>query len=407
MQVNVPLQVGEALCVDCSFASAGGKSVPFIAAAGSRHRHPWLFQLTCGEGGQLKAQPSSTQCLKAFEVQLVSVVSGECEYSLRACFTAGSDAGYNAQSSSEAQGQDPPLISNGGGMHEEDGSGDPQMGQLEQQIYRLQHSVFWEEVFETLKAEALVDGKDGWPAYHDAKGANDVGSNGKAAIGSEAVGRIEEGAKRRLVSLSPQGIAASAENAGARVVHVLDNEVMVEMDTDSLLSFKLVTGESESGSAASSACTGGSSSGGKSEGSKTEQSASLCQLALLYCGSLVRQQQRARVAAGRGSSSKGDVGRKVGAWVPAGAAGSKAGNAKKGGHLAAPSTWKSVRRVLVHHVFRSEVSKLVIVWYHMSIVPPARPAWRSLPLVNPAHISPRFCCLKNLAMTRLCRGWQT
>lgn len=358
----MPLQVGEALCVDCSFGSAGGKSVPFTAAAGSRHRHPWLFQLKCGEGGQLKAQPSSTQGLKAFEVQLVSVATGMCQHSLRANFSTGSDRGNRANSALEEQRQGPSPTSNGGKVHEEVGPGDmsKQMDQLEQQISRLQHGVFWEEVFETLKAEALIDGKDGWPAHQNATSANEIGGNGKVAMGNEAVGRIEEGAKRRLVNLSPQGVeAASVQNAGARVVHVLDNEVMVEMDNDFLLGFKLVSGESVSRNAASSVCTGGKSSGEKSEGSNRKQSASLCRLALLYCGSLVRQQQRTQSAAGWSSSSKSDVGRKVGTWIPAGSAGGKARNAQNGGAVAAPSTWKAVRRVLVHHVFRLEVSKRV------------------------------------------------
>ncbi len=381
MKVNVPLQVGEALCVDCSFGSAGGKSVPFTAAAGSRHRHPWLFQLKCGEGGQLKVQPSSTQGLKAFEVQLVSVATGACQHSLRPSFSAGSDGGNRVDSALEEQGQEPSPTSNGRNVHEEVGPGDMsrQMDQLEQQLSRLQHSVFWEEVFETLKAEALIDGKDGWPAHQNATGANDVGGNGKVAMGKEAVGRIEEGAKRRLVNLSPQGVVAtSAQNAGARVVHVLDNEVMVEMDNDFLLGYKLVSGESVSRSAASSLCAGGTSSGEKSEGSKRTQSTLLCRLALLYCGSLVRQQQRTQVAASWSSSSKSDdVGRKVGAWIPTGSAGGKARNAKNGGGGAAPSTWKAVRRVLVHHVFRSEVRKRVAL-YFKSCVRPISSAWRSL-----------------------------
>lgn len=358
----MPLQVGEALSVDCSFGSAGGQSVPFTAAAGTRHRHPWLFQLSCGEGGRLKVQPSNARCLNAFEVQLVSVATGECEHAVRASFPGSNDQGDRAGNGERVL--ESPSSSNRGGVPEVEGWSDIQMGQLEQQICRLQHSVFWEEVFETLKAEALRDGKDGWMAHQDAR-------NGDGVVTPEAVGRIEEGTKRRLVCLNPQG-TKSARNAGARVAHVLDDEVMVEMDSHFLLGYRLVSGES-----ASRASSGGSlfSAGGNScaedtsRGPERRQSASLCQLALLYCGSLVRQQQRDQVVTARGSGSTKDNGREVGAWIPAGSAGGRAGKGTTGRHLSAACTWKSVRRVLLHHLFRSEVSQCyvcVVVWHSTS-----------------------------------------
>lgn len=353
----MPLQVGEALSVDCSFGSAGGQSVPFTAAAGTRHRHPWLFQLSCGEGGRLKVQPSNTRCLNAFEVQLVSVVTGECEHAVRASFPGWTDHGDragNGESVLESRSS-----SNWGGVPEVEGWSDIQMGELEQQIYRLQHSVFWEEVFETLKAEALNDGKDGWMAHQDAR-------SGDGVVTPEAVGRIEEGTKRRLVCLNPHGTKA-ARNAGARVAHVLDDEVMVEMDSHFLLGYRLVSGESAShvsrgGRAASCFSAGGyTSAKDTSRGPERRQSASLCQLALLYCGSLVRQQQRDQVVTARGSGSTKGNGREVGAWIPAGSAGGRAGKGTTGGHLSATCTWKSVRRVLLHHLFRSEVSQVFVV----------------------------------------------
>eukprot|EP00752_Nemacystus_decipiens_P013488 g11947.t1 len=250
-KVNVPLQVGEALCVDCSFGSAGGRPVPNTAAAGSRHRHPWLFQLTCGDDGQLKAQPSSMQHLKAFEVQLISVATGACEHSLRASFPASSNARDSAVAGEEIKAE--PSVSNGGGMPEVGRLGDLgdiqiQMGDLEQHISRQQHSVFWEEVFETLKAEALVDGKDGWLVHQDER-CDGVGAN---------------------------------------------------------------------------------------------------------CG-MAPDVQRAQVVARRDAGSNKGVGPEVGARIPADAAGGKVGNGTAGGHLSAASTWKAVRRVLLHHLFRSEV----------------------------------------------------
>lgn len=352
----MPLQVGEALCVDCSFGSAGGQPVPNTAAAGTRHRHPWLFQLTCGEGGKLKAQPSSMQHLKAFEVQLVSVITGTCEHSLRANFPASSDGGDSVVAAEE-QKAEPTSVSNGGGVPEVEGLGDIQiqMGELEQHISRQQHSVFWEEVFETLKAEALVDGKDGWLVHQDARCGDDVGPNRRVA--PEVLGRMDERAKRRLVSLSPRGTTVSGRTAGARVVHVLDDEVMVEMNSHFQLGYRLISGQSLSGAHAEGSCT---TENDRSEATERKQAASLCQLVLLYCGSLIRQQQRAQVVARRGSGSNGGGGREVGARIPAGAAGGRAGNGTAAGHLSAASTWKAVRRVLLHHLFRSEVSTLFV-----------------------------------------------
>lgn len=350
IKVNVPLQVGEALCVDCSFGSAGGRPVPNTAAAGSRHRHPWLFQLTCGEGGQLKAQPSSIQHLKAFEVQLVSVVTGACQHSRRASFAASSGEGDSAVAGEERRAEpEAPSVSNGGGVPEVKGLDgiQIQMDELEQHLSRQQHSVFWEEVFDTLKAEALVDGKDGWLVHQDARCGDDVGAELKVA--PDGVGRMDGGAKRRLVCLSPRGTSISGRTAGARVVHVLDDEVMVEMNSHVQLGYRLVPGQCLSGARAEGSRTAAKD---RSEASERAQAASLCQLALLYCGSLVRQHQRTQVAARRGSGSNG---RDVGVLVPASAASSRMSNGTAGGHLSASSTWKAVRRVLLHHLFRSEV----------------------------------------------------
>lgn len=356
----MPLQVGEALCVDCSFGSAGGRPVPNTAAAGSRHRHPWLFQLTCGEGGQLKAEPSSMQHLKAFEVQLVSVVTGACEHSLRASFPASSDGSDSAVTGEERKAE-PPSVSNGGGVPEVGGLGDLgdiqiQMDELEQHISRQQHSVFWEEVFETLKAEALVDGKDGWLVHQDARCGDDVSANRRVA--PDVVGRMDAGAKRRLVSLNPREKAVSGRTAGARVVHVLDDEVMVEMNSHFQLGYRLISGPSSSGAPAEGSCTAEEDRSGASE---RTHAASLCQLALLYCGSLIRQQQRAQVVARQVAGSNSEVGQEVGARNPAGVAGGKVGNGTAGGHVSAASTWKAARRVLLHHLFRAEVST-----YHRS-----------------------------------------
>lgn len=358
LKVDVPLQVGEPLSVDCSFGSAGGSSVVSTAAAGTRHRHPWLFQLSCGEGGRLEAEQEKAQSLKAFEVQLVSSTTGACEHSLRASFPAKRvrcDGGAGA----EEEEEQPTPTSNGGCKAGAGKRGNAHMDHLQQHISRLQHSVFWEEVFETIKAEALVDGKDGWLAHPDARSGSDATGNRKAPGG---IARIEAGSKRRLVSFTSRGTANVARNAGVRVVHVMDDEVMVELDNNHLLGYRLVSSEtgphdSKGGPAASVACTEGgvSADQGKVEGPAGEKLGSLCQLALLYCGSLIRQKQQTQGDAESPPGSNAPSGREVGARVAATAAESGARDGTREGHSSATSTWKSVGRVLLHHIFRTEV----------------------------------------------------
>lgn len=355
----MPLQVDEVLSVDCSFGSAGGRSVPSTAAAGTRHRHPWLFQLTCGEGGQIEVESSEGQSLKALEVQLVSALTGVCECSLRGSFPARRDW-CNLTGKEEARWRGTSSTSNGGGVTEGGQRDNTPMDRLEHHISRLQHSIFWQEVFDTIKEEALVDGKGGWVVHQDARcGANTVG-NHKAPMARAGIARIEAGAKRRLVGLTSHATRIVAPDVGARVVHVVDDEVMVEMDYQYLLGYRLVSGDA--GSELSSNVTGArvasaeddvSTKNDSSERSKGEGLAPLCQLALLYCGSLVRQQQQTKamtlaVAAGRERER-----------VTATSADSGAGTGTSEGPSTFSSAWKSSGSVLLHHRFRAEVTQLV------------------------------------------------
>lgn len=359
LKVDVPLQVGEPLSVDCSFGSAGGRSVVSTAAAGTRHRHPWLFQLSCGEGGRLEAEQEKAQSLKAFEVQLVSSTTGACEHSIRASFAARRIRCNEGAGGGEGK---PPQASNGRGAAGVGERGNAHMDELEQHISRLQHSVFWEEVFETIKAEALVDGKDGWLAHQDARSGGDAAGNRKAPDG---IARIEAGSKRRLVSFTSGGTANVARNTGVRVVHVMDDEVMVELDNKYLLGYRLVSSEagprgSKEGPAAAVACTesGISAGEGGSAGSGEEKLVSLCQLALLYCGSLIRQRQQTQADANveHPPGTNAQSAREVGARVAATAAESGTRDEAREGRSSAISTWKSVGRVLLHHIFRTEVN---------------------------------------------------
>lgn len=360
--------MGEALSVDCSFGSAGGHSVPLTAAAGTRHRHPWLFQLTCGQGGRLEVEPIKVQSLKAFEVQLVSAVTGVCDYSLRASFPAKRgrcDGRGAAEAKAKAEVLDPPSASNG---EEKSHTGDrdsAQMDRLEHHISRLHHSVFWEEVFATIKADALVDGKDGWLAHQDARRGSGTVGGFKAPVTLEGPARIQAGTKRRFVSLSSRGTARIAGKGGARVVHVMDDEVMVELDDRYLLGYRLVSGEtgsqdsSDKTNASVEFAEGSPSAEETSQGSDEEQLESLCQLALLYCGSLIRQKQQIQAAAGRASGSKTGTGRGEGARPSSITAENGIGSGAPVGHSLAASTWKAVGRVLLHHLFRTEVTQLV------------------------------------------------
>lgn len=352
-KVDVPLQVGEALSVDCSFESAGGHSIPSTASAGTRHRHPWLFQLTCGEGGRLEAEILKGRPLKTFEVQLVSATTGVCEHSLKASFPVRGDVCWRKRTGEKSLREQAGEI-NGGRMSEGEDNGSAHMDMLEQRIARLQHSVFWEEAFETIKADALVDGKKGWLAHQDAR-YDSAGAPGGTSS-------VSVGAKRRLLNVSLRGAAGIAKDAEPRVVHVMDNEVMVEMNDQHLLGYRLLSGEagsdgSSTASAASPPCAQGDAPSDNDglEGSQKERLASLCQLATLYCGSLVRhKQQQTLPEAPRPSDSKAETSRPE---VTASSTESRVGVGTSRRQSTMGSTWKSVGRVLLHHVFRMEVTQ--------------------------------------------------
>lgn len=359
----MPLQVGEALSVDCSFGSAGGKAVPFIAAAGTRHRHPWLFQLTCGAEGRLEVKPSKGQALKAFEIQLVSTTTGECEQSLRASFsgrcgesrwTGDARAGASKTSLERTGGEQ--MFGQDGKTHGGGAVGKPEMEALERRISHLQHSVFWEEVFDTIKTEALVDGKDGWMVHQDARCDSNARGDPKAFVMREGVTKIEVGAKRRSLSESSREPPRVTWDTGTRVVHVMDDEVMVEMNSQYLLGYRLVSGDAERDGLREkpSACDSLAMEDippriSRSEREEERSLASLCQLALLYCGSVIRQRQ-AQV------QTAISVDRDKGKATPPLPADSAVGRASAGKKPASTSTWKAVGRVLVHHVARSKVS---------------------------------------------------
>lgn len=327
----MPLQVGEALSVDCSFGSAGGRAIPFTAAAGTRHRHPWLFHIKCGGDGRLEAEPRKGQRLKAFEVQLKSATTGSCEHSFRTRFPGRQSRKDGATDFSVR------LSSTKNGVDESNNDASASIAQLENHIARLQNSVFLEEVFETVKAEALIDGKDGWPARQDPRGNTD----------SEHPSKSTE-AKRRLMSVNPEGIRGGAKGAAeTRVVHVMDDEVVVEIDNQHLLGYRLIpdgNGISEEG------CLNGYATDTQAcdlevdaSGVKGSSLASLCRLALLYCASIVRQKQCL--------VERENLQSPVGAMTESG------GVVRK---TTKESSWKSVVRVLAHHGFRAEVSRHII-----------------------------------------------
>lgn len=331
----MPLQVGEALSVDCSFGSAGGRAIPFTAAAGTRHRHPWLFHIRIGGGGRLDAEPRKGQRLKALEVQLKSATTGSCEHSFRTRFP-----GRQSRNDSATERLSPTT----NGTDESSNDGSASIVQLEKYIARLQNSVFLEEVFATVKAEAVIDGKDGWPARQDPRANTDSDHPSKSTdVGM--VGSKETKGKRRLVSVNPEGVRRGAIGAaGTRVVHVMDDEVVVEIDNQHLLGYRLIqdgNGIWEEG------CLNGDATDTQAcdpevdvSGVKGSSLAPLCRLALLYCASIVRHKQ---------CSVEGNNHLQP----PVGAIIESEGVVRK---TAKESSWKSVVRVLAHHVFRAEVS---------------------------------------------------
>lgn len=346
-KVNMPLQVGEALSVDCSFGSAGGRAIPFTAAAGTRHRHPWLFHIKCGGGGRLEAEPRKGQHLKAFEVQVKSATTGSCEHSLRTRFPGRQFLGRQSRNDS-VTGLSGMVSSTENGIDGFSNDGSASIVQLEKYIARLQDSVFLEEVFATVKAEALIDGKDGWPARQDPRANTDSDHPSKSTdIGM--VGSKETERKRRLVGVNPEGVQRGAiGTAGTRVVHVMDDEVVVEIDNQHLLGYRLIqdgNGISEEGYLNGDATdTQPCDTEVDASGVKSSSLASLCRLALLYCASIVRHKQ---------CSVEGNnhLQPPVGAMMEIG------GVVRK---TAGDSSWKSVVRVLAHHVFRAEVSRYSI-----------------------------------------------
>lgn len=363
-KVNVPLQVGEALSVDCSFGSAGGNPVPFTAAAGTRHRHPWLFPLTCGEGGRVEAETSKEQPLKAFEIQLVSAISGICEFSLKASLPAqGNQRVWAGGGKGGSWVREPSAKLNVDRVPGSEEWGNVEMHKLEKYITRLQHSVFWEGVFETIKAEALIDGKDGWLVHQDARFSLEAIGKRKTRE-ARMVSNIEVGAKRMFLSGMERGTATVTHNEGNRVVHVVDDEVMVELDREYLLGYRLVSDEvrfkgsgKDSVSSVVSEQCGLSTEEGRLEKPARERLASLGQLALLYCGSLIRQRQQTQAEAVGTFSSKPGTDRKRGkiaTFVE-----NEAGIEAAGQHSVATSTWKSVGRVLLHHLHRLEVKNII------------------------------------------------
>ena len=153
------------------------------------------------------------------------------------------------------------------------------------------------------------------------------------------------------------------------MVHVMDDEVMVELDNKHLLGYRLLSSETEpneakEGPAASVACTQAdiSADQDRSEGAEGGELHSLCQLALLFCGSLIRQRQQTQAGAESPPGSSAQSGRELGARVAASSAEPGARDGARERHSSATSTWKSVGRVLLHHIFRTEVSNTTTVY---------------------------------------------
>ncbi|CAM9235547.1 unnamed protein product, partial [Choristocarpus tenellus] len=227
-KVNVPLQVGEALAVDCSFGSAGGTPVPYEADAGMRHKHPWLVQLICGEGGKLEVGPRRGHPLMTLEVQLIEANTGVCQCS------AFAQEAWDVVNGT----WDGPLSADEGCVSS--GCSTSGLDRLCQHLVQVQHSVFWEEVFEAIKAEALVNGKQGWLAQKDSHCSGDL-TSGNTEFSPIAGSVLVAGTKRKVTEGSWEPGGPDKRRATTQVVHVMDDEVRVNLDGEHLLGFRLVT----------------------------------------------------------------------------------------------------------------------------------------------------------------------
>lgn len=353
--------MGEALAVDCSFGSAGGHPVPSTQAAGTRHRHPWLFQIVSGEAGQVKAGSQRRECLKTFEVQLVSAVTGRCERSRRASFTqrchgrerVNTEAAAGVRENLTGDIEMENSATSEGTMNELD--------RLEQSIARLHHSVFWEEVFDSIKVESLVDGRNGWLAHHEERSDSEGGATRLASTLDGANTGTGSRTKRRLMSIGAKGVSTGEHDSGVPVVHVMDDEVMVRMDSQHLLGYKLVP----DGAAPELMGEFRSVESCEPDRLDAEQRVqefgnqiftSLCRLALLYGGSLLRQHQQTHAQATKSTESTSDRGGVGRMRVAAGSsAGSGSGTMLSGRPSTKAGRWGSVGAVLRHQLFCKEV----------------------------------------------------
>lgn len=355
--------MGEALAVDCSFGSSGGRPVPSTQAAGTRHRHPWLFQIVSGEAGQVKAGSPGRDCLKTFEVQLVSAVTGRCERSRRANFTQRCSGRERANTGAAEGVREKPAGGTNTETSDASEGGTDELDRLEQGIARLHHSVFWEEVFDSIKVESLVDGRNGWLAHHKERSDSGSAATQSASKLDGANTGTGAGTKRRLMSSGAKGMLTGEHDSGVPVVHVMDDEVMVRMDSQHLLGYKLVPDGAGPDLMSKSKNVKSSCAPDRLDAEEQrlqelgdQRFTSLCRLALLYGGSLLRQHQQINAQASKAAESTSDRG---GVGRMRVATGSSAGSGSGAVLSGRPSTkaglWGSVGGVLRHQLFCKEV----------------------------------------------------
>ncbi|CAM9547405.1 unnamed protein product [Discosporangium mesarthrocarpum] len=305
-KVRVPLQVGEALAVDCSYGSAGGTPVPYDAAAGMRHKHPWLVQLICGEGGKLEAGPRGGHPLMTMEVQVIAASTGIC---------------LSSASAEIPKEKEPPDIYEGLSTREtlkqegDEGCGGAAEGleagvrKLTYHLVCVQHSVYWEEVFEAIKAEALANGKQGWVAHRVPQGT-DGSPVGAVKDGHSILSDASCNAEKQKYLQGRKGNKEAGRmdrrQASANVVHIGDDEVRVKLDHDHLLDYRLVaqTQNEKDGSTVGMAA-GRHLRSGEAWRRENGDHYALCRLALLCGGSLLRLHQKQRQGNMTGANERG------------------------------------------------------------------------------------------------------
>ncbi|CAM9277902.1 unnamed protein product [Phaeothamnion confervicola] len=411
-KVSLPLRVGEPLAVDCSYASAGGIAggsssgnggsgdvvsggVEWMTA-GASAAGGWRVILRPDADGSLSCVIGEKDSLKTLQV-VVAYIGPDGNAVVESVST---EASAGASGSAAVAG--PVAGAAAGGVD----------NAVEQRLRRVRHSAFCEELLAAVKIEA----QSTCPQWIGVVGMAPVtvaeaGSASKeaslgAGLGDAAAALAAR--RRKFDSAVSSGtrqdnhatavshvLAAAAPSAAgnATVVHVLDEEVCVQISDQHTVTFRLVDAPAFSGSArptgsaeasfvldaagvARAAAVAADANGGSAAVGDDTQRAELrllCRLVLLHSNCLLREGQRVRAASAAAAAAAAAVAREKERTALALMSGPHA--ARMAAKMAAegerptkvpaaaavtlPPVLMPVVAVLRHHVFRADVCRVV------------------------------------------------